>query len=172
MPYNEKVLIIAGGGGGLPTLIINHIKFKDTITYIYFQRLAKLRIKFVGVHIRNTDRKTDVELFIKENHKNLSEKIIFLATDDKSSIELFKKTYKQNCFHFSNIPNNSINKNSIHYRHGNVNQETFIVDCITDILLLSSSVQLYTPCIESGYGKLAQYIFKNKTLLHSLVTNN
>jgi hypothetical protein len=168
--YDEKVVIIVGGGGGIPTLILNHMKFKHIVTFIYSQRLNMLPFNFTGVHIRNTDRSTDVQLFL-ETHKNLSENSSFLATDDVNTVKLFDEVFQQKVFHLSIIPNSTHSKKAIHYSHGNFDQETFIVDCITDILLLSSGVELYTPCIKSGYGKLAQYLFRNKDLLYNITHN-
>jgi hypothetical protein len=43
---------------------------------------------------------------------------------------------------------------------------------MTDILLLSSSTNLYMSTLSSGYSRLAEYIFERKSLLHELTNNS
>lgn len=82
-----------------------------------------------------------------------------------------KELYGSNLFNFSNIPNTKhINPNAnIHYHHGDVPHEQFIIDCIVDILLLASGNEYYYSSSQSGYSRLALYLFENKHILNKIL---
>jgi hypothetical protein len=167
--YSEEVIVFASLGGGLPNLILEHMLFKKVVTDVYYERLSKLPLSFIGVHIRNTDRKCDVQEFIKSHDKIFSTNIFFLASDHNETINLFKILYKENVYQFSKI---HVSSTGIHYSHSTLYQKDFIIDAMTDILLLSSSTNLYMSTLNSGYSRLAKYIFERKSLLHELTNNS
>jgi hypothetical protein len=172
--YSEEVIVFANFGGGLPSLLLEHIQFKKIITNVYYERMSKLPLNFVGIHIRNTDHQSDVQGFIKQHDHILKTQFFFLASDDINTINLFKELYKENMFHFANIPPVAYVGKGIHYKQtfSIDRQQDFIIDCINDVLLLSSSTKIYSSASYSGYSNLALYIFEKKKLLYKLINNN
>jgi len=168
--YTEDVLVYYMSGGGIPYETLKHMYVKPNVLNVYYERLNKLSINYNSFHIRNTDKKSDnLELFIKNNEQYLNESG-FLASDDANIINMIKEKYKK-IITFSSIPELASSQKNIHYNHIGIEQELFIVDCIVDILLLASGERFFFSCPESGYSKLANYLFENKQILNKILIN-
>jgi hypothetical protein len=149
--------------------VFNYITIKEVISDTFNKRLNLLPKSYVGLHIRNTDKKSDYRLFIEKNTAELENKSIFLATDNIDVITYIKGLYGLNVFNFSNIPDNTGKKNGIHYNHIGISQHDFIIDCFVDMLLLASSSSFYFSCVSSSYSKMAKYLFDNKQILDKIL---
>jgi hypothetical protein len=166
--YSEDVLFFSNCGGGVGLLdIFQIIEFSSTLKNYINNRLQKLPSNYISIHIRNTDRKTDLINFIKKNEYNFKNKSIFLASDNYKTIEEMKKIYNKSIYTFSNIPD--INGKPIHENNYKLNIEEFVLDCISDMILLSFGKEYYYSCLESGYSKNVQLLRKNIDLLHKLL---
>ena len=165
--YEEELLIYTSWTGSGPEYLLNYITFKPIVLDVFKTRLQQLPHEYISVHIRNTDRLSDVDSFLENNKENFKDKNIFLASDDVISINKMKELYGINVKMFSNIP--ELNGLNIHTSHNSVPTEEFNIDCFVDILLLASGSKYYFSAEKSGYGKLADYLHKDATLFKKLL---
>ena len=171
--YDEDIILYSNCGyeGCIPETLLKNMYFQNIVTDVYYERLNKLPERYISIHIRNTDFKSNVDDFIQKYNNKLKDHVFFLASDDINTIEKYKQLYGSNMFNFSNIPNTKhINDNAnIHYNHGDILHEQFIIDCMVDILLLASGNEYYYSSEQSGYSKLALYLFQNKNILYKIL---
>jgi len=168
--YTEDIIVYSSCGGGIPSKLINYIQVNPIILDVYYKRLNQLPNKYISIHIRNTDYKSNVDEFIALHDDKLKNNKFFLATDDIKTIDKCKLLYGMNVMHFSNIPDN--NGKNIHDNHTKINQQEFIIDNFVDLLLLASSNEFYFSSKESGYSKFANHLFINKNILNSILSQS
>ena len=165
--YTEDIIFYGNCGGGIPFTLLNYFHFNPIITNVYTTRLNELPNKYISMHIRNTDIKSDVDSFLLIHHMILINNSCFIATDDIVTRDKIKQMYGSNIYFFSNIP--KLKGANIHYNHENIDHKQFIIDCIVDILLLASANDFYYSNKKSGYSKLALYLFENKQILNKIL---
>jgi hypothetical protein len=168
--YKEDIVVYSNCGTSKSTsylnLILSTMQFKNTVLTPFLKNYLKLPENYISIHIRNTDIKSNTDEFLRANRSNLKDKFIYLASDDKHTIDKFKSIYKGNIYNFSNIPNKD--GENIHYNHDEIPQTDFIIDCFVDILLLAASSEYYYSNERSGYSNLANTLFTDKQLLHQI----
>lgn len=167
--YFEDVVIYCHyRDGGIATMIFNHIKISDFIINEYNSRVAKLPKDYISFHIRNTDYKSDVYSFIEIHKQKMLSSPFFLASDNQNDINKIKSEFGNNVYTFSKgstsgLPLHFLGGKSVEYKKQN------IIDCICDLLLLASGVEIYCSQQYSGFSKLASYLQKNKDVLHNIL---
>jgi len=155
--YAEPVIVFSSTCHMIIYNIMKFVEFKDCITSVFEERRAKLPEDYVGIHIRNTDYKSDVPTFLKENEA-VFQTPFFLASDDRSTIDYMKDKYGDKVLTFSHIEHNEKDR-GLHYKERNrEDQVRFIIDSYVDLLLLVSSNKILSSCGQSGYSKLAKFI--------------
>lgn len=166
--YDEQVLIYSHYGGGSSVKPFFSMCSLTPLLYkAYKTARDKLPASYVAVHIRNTDYKSDIDDFLKKHGDLLKDKPIFLATDDKSTIELFKKQF--NVYSFSDIPENyGQNLHEMYSRSGG-DIRKYNLDTIVDLLLLASSSELYYSYTESAFTQAAKELHEDQELLARLL---
>jgi hypothetical protein len=151
--------------------ILDNCLFTPLVLNVFRERYNKLPKDYVAVHIRNTDKTSNIDDFLTKYTDELQGKPIFLATDYAPCIQRFKDLFGSNIYSFANIPDNS--GKSIHHNHPNINTQEFNIDCIVDVLLLAGGSKLYLSTIlnhqPSSYGRLAKTIHENKHLFAKLI---
>lgn len=169
--YDEEIVVYCNCATAPNDLrqILQTMKFKTTILNPFLKRYLSLPQNYISVHIRNTDIKSDVDAFLKTNHSNLKERPIYLASDNRATIEKLKTIYTNNLYNFAAIPDNA--GTNIHYNHAEIPQNDFIIDCFVDILLLASSETYYYSNERSGYSKFANTLYSDKHLLHKITAS-
>jgi hypothetical protein len=110
--YTEDVVIHStSGGGDSATWFLKSFPPKPILINELRKRYAILGKEYLGVHIRNTDYTSDVSDFLSENDILLREApIIFLATDDPSTVTTMKTIYGDKVVTFSTLRNSSPGK--------------------------------------------------------------
>lgn len=165
--YEEDIIFYAQCKGGNGILnIFKNVKLYNKLKDVIKNRISKLPKDYVSIHIRNTDRVSNMKEFIKNNHSNFVGRNLFVASDNLNSIKQMKTLYK-NVYSFSNIPD--IGNKAIHANNWNLNKEEFIIDCIADIFLLCYGKEYYFSCIESGYSKNIILLRDNIDILNNLI---
>ena len=164
--YEEDVVVYSHCGGGIPATLLPTMRFKPIVVANFLEKFQRLPSGYTSVHIRNTDYVSDLDTFLEENHRLLTEAPFFLASDNANTIEAIRDTYPH-MLTCSTVPA-TIDRRNIHERRHD-NQGAFILDCITDILLLASAKTYIYSCKRSGYSKLAGYLHADKTLLENLL---
>jgi hypothetical protein len=168
--YIETVKIYVACGNIRPINLFKICSFKPFVLDVFRERYNKLPKDYISIHIRNTDKLTNVDDFLNKYKEEITGKSIFLATDHAPTILKFKEIFGSNLYSFATIPDN--NGKSIHNNHGSVPIRQFNIDCLVDLLLLASGSKIYLSYIvnhyQSGYGQLALDLHNNKGLLRRL----
>lgn len=173
LDYNEDIILYGNNNFKLDRDIIyffQNFVIKPIILNVLKKRFDSLPIGYVSVHIRNTDYKSNVPLFIKKHYDILKNENIFLATDDVESLKLFQKHFN-NVYTFTNIIKSS-NKlygrksGGIHFIiRKKKKHEIFNIDTVVDFLLLANSKNYYFSCKKSGFSNCAKILFDNKKIV-------
>ena len=175
--YSEDVLFYRNYGGG-PHSNFSFLKISTLtplVKKVFLERQKQLPEKYISVHIRNTDYKSDVDKFIKENKKIFDSHSIFLATDHYETIQKFKSLYGKDLFSFSKIkkiPNTKKGTGLHGIKHTMQESHELTVDAIVDLLLLAGGTHLYFSSKESGYSKVADLLHKDYSVVKHLLSNN
>lgn len=157
--YKENIIVYANRGiSGLNTKVFFELfDMKEEIIQKIKERYKKLPKNYISVHIRNTDYKSNVPLFVETYKYFLKDKNIFLASDNKDSVNFFKKNIKAKIFTFTDLPEfNDITANGIHKFKTDENKKKEInQDSIADLIILSLGEKIYVSCKNSGFSKNA-----------------
>ena len=172
--YIETVKLHVANGSGFPINLLKECSFKPLVLNVFRERYNMLPKDYMSVHIRNTDKLSNVDEFIDKYKDELIDKPVFLATDHAQTIIKFKEIFGSNLYSFAAIPDN--NGESIHHHHKSVPTREFNIDCFVDLLLLASGSKLYLSIMtiktgwknHSGYGDLALDLHNDKELLRHL----
>jgi len=156
--------------------ILDNCLFTPLVLNVFRERYNKLPKDYVAVHIRNTDKTSNIDDFLTKYTDELQGKPIFLATDYAPCIQRFKDLFGSNLYSFANIPHNngkSIHHIRLYHNHANIDTQEFNIDCIVDVLLLAGGSKLYLSNIlnypSSGYGRLAKTLHENKGWFAKLI---
>ena len=132
--------------------------------------------KYISVHIRNTDYRSDVDLFVKRNFNKLKNKPIFLATDDPKSIALFKKYFTTariyTFFRFPSSNNKCYNRKAggVHFNiRNNKEHKIFNIDTLVDLVMLANSTEYLYSCEQSGFTQGAKQLFDEKQIIRNII---
>lgn len=169
--YSEDVLLFRDCGGGVNKTMgfLSISTITPLVKQIYEKRRAALPEKYIAVHIRNTDRKSDVDGFIEQHESTFESATIFLATDDHSTIKKFKELYGNRVHTFS-VPDPNGVEIGIHHVKKSI-EETRVqtIDAIVDLLLLANGESLYYSHKKSGFSMVANALHKDPYVLRQLI---
>jgi hypothetical protein len=165
--YDEDILVCSTGFDNQYHILLESCVFNPIVTDVYFERLRQLPREYHAIHIRNTDRLSNIEEFIEKQDVFLKHTPFFIASDNKKTMDYFIERYgREYVYSFSNIPD--LNGKQIHTIK--TFSEELAIDAFVDILLLASAKQYYYSIEKSGYSRLAKFLFENKAILNQLVT--
>tara|TARA_B100000900_G_scaffold400869_1_gene404936 strand:- start:1682 stop:2392 length:711 start_codon:yes stop_codon:yes gene_type:complete len=164
----NKDIIIKTSGVNNNNPIFKNIFVRSDILNILKNK--EIKEKYIGIHFRNTDIQTDINT-VFANIKSILKKqndiyVIFLATDDYSSVKKFQEKFKdKKIINFCKIKETSIN--NIHYlkddvlKKNNTSKKEQILDILTDIYLLTKSTK-FIGNKKSGVSKCVYGIRNGK----------
>lgn len=169
--YSEQIIVVAKWGGGDGIELLKNCSMQISIIEEFNNRYNKIPKPYIGVHIRNTDKKSNVQEFLNKYGEYLKDKQVFLATDNYELINTFKSLFNNNLHSFSKIP--KIYSRGIHYHNNLQNKEQNNIDMFVDLLLLAASNEFLWSNVlnhyQSGYTLLALDIHKNRSVLDKLL---
>lgn len=142
---SEDILVYINWGGANGFTLFSQLQIKpDIITYCkkLYEKIPK---PYVAIQIRNTDYQCDYQKLYLE-YKDLihSYKAVYIATDDKKSIDFFKSK-KLRVFNFCHFPP-SDNYLNLHYSE-EVDPDVKMKDLLADILIVSMADKLLSKSI-------------------------
>ena len=148
----------------------NLFTLHNDILKILNERRIKIPKKYISVHVRNTDYKSNVELFLNKNDDFLKNNNIFISSDDINTINIFKEKYN-NVYNFSNIIDIKNKGQGLHFlKRNEEDHKLFNIDTIVDFLLLANGDEFIFSCKHSGFSKSAFVLFDNKKILQKILT--
>jgi hypothetical protein len=164
LPYNninENIIITVLTRGRYYTrTLFNKLYFNKNIIDHVNTRYAKLPKPYLCIQIRNTDYKCNYKLLYESNKDKIhSYNTIYIATDDKESIEWFKSK-GLSPYNFTQYPN--ILNISLH--QSNISPDRKIKDLICDIYIIAMADELLSNS-KGGFINLCRDIRKNPKLL-------
>jgi len=161
--YQERVLLYSNfGGGSSAKEFFSLCSLTPMVFNAYKSARERLPPSYVAVHIRS---RSDVAAFIKKHADLLNGRPVFLASDNKDTIELFKKKF--NIYSFSDIHNNEEHDDLVRNKE---EIRKYNIDTIVDLLLLASGSELYYSCAESAYTQAAIELHQDTVLTKRLTT--
>ncbi|MEL6064822.1 MULTISPECIES: hypothetical protein [unclassified Methylobacterium] len=177
--YDEQIVLHHAQNGG-PTAVaaMSRLKLNSQLVDALAERIRIIGRPYCGVHIRNTDYKTDYVNAIS-GIKHLLSPPVFIATDDAVCREACAEILgRSNVIYFSDLSNDS--GMPLHFVQ---NQETVFgrnTDAILDLLTLSFSTRFFRFRLQnniyhsvfSGFTILVDYLRHHKIVLSSLVKSN
>jgi hypothetical protein len=175
LDYQEDVVVYCnnrttGLGGWLDKIHLNHIKINKIVLELYNERILKLPKEYISLHIRNTDRLTNnLDDFLNNINTKIMNNCVFLASDNKKTIDYIKNIYGTKIHSFANITDNNGKNMHYYYNKGLITNEELVIDCLVDLLMLSSGKEIYYSCPQSNYSLLAEYLCNNKTILEKML---
>jgi len=101
--YDEEIILFGNQYANFKRDIIYFFKnfyCKPIIIDIFQDKFKSLPNNYISVHIRNTDKKSNVVDFLKKNYDYFENKPIFLATDDACTLFMFKQIFEDNLFSY------------------------------------------------------------------------
>ena len=179
--YKEQVLVHESAGGGIDSIFaLTRLRLKPEIrshitTIISgLQKLGKSG-KYDGIHIRNTDYKTDYQSYFNKI-KNRINKTTVICTDDYECQQYAQSFFEEKIKIVTDIPDLSI-PNVDKRLHGNTNLDRYKsnVDTLTDLFILAYSDHLfYTVSSKkhtSGFSLLARNLHSYKRITRNMLYN-
>lgn len=159
---NEKILFFSVLKGNLSNMrVYNEKEWNIKVnknTFLRLSKLPKINGDYIGVHYRNTDRKTDFNYIIKEINKYKNYNKLYFATDDIKSTEQLKKIIPSNMELIQyTIPFDAKGKN-VHY--GNPNKDEVIFNSLIDMYFLQKS-KIFIPSPTSSFSRRIIFFREN-----------
>jgi len=177
--YKEQILIHESAGGGIISIFaLTRLRLKPEIrshitTIINgLQELGKSG-KYDGIHVRNTDYKTDYPSYFNKI-KNRINKATVIGTDDYECQQYAKSFFGEKLKIVTDIPDLSNRDKRL---HGNLNLDRYKsnVDTLTDLFILAYSDHLfYTASSKkniSGFSLLARNLHRYKRITRNILYN-
>lgn len=153
---SEDIIIYSNHGGSKDIFIFfnQYITLKDKIKNHCQKMIKNIKSKYLGIHIRNTDRKINIQK-LYNIHKELFKKYeyIYLATDDVNSINFLKS-----------LNLNIININSWSSDNNNISFEKKFKDLFFDIYAILNASQVLLKS-KGGFSRLLRHSYENKNLV-------
>lgn len=141
-------------------LLFNILYFNKNIIDHVNTQYANLPKPYLCIQIRNTDYKCDyISLYESNKDKIHSYDTIYIATDDKESIEWFKSK-GLTIYNFTEYP--SVSSRNLHY--SDISSDRKIKDLICDIYIITMANELLSNSV-GGFINLCKDIRKNPKLL-------
>ena len=160
LPYEarpETIIFHSEAGGGDGYLLFQQMSIKPFIKIECKKRYDLVQKPYLCIQVRNTDYKSNYKQ-IYDNNRDLIHlyHTIYLATDDKSTIEYYKTKYLP-FINFTTFPI----KDYHNLHQSDVDSHTKIIDLICDIYMISMSDKLLSNSI-GGFIHLVRKCFNNK----------
>lgn len=185
--YAEQVIVHHQGGGGDSSSFFQRAVLNPRLRENLSTRLERLAPNYLGVHIRNTDYKTDYRSFINESiaKRYFQNHRVFLATDSEDAFQYFRKNVVD-VLHLELTQADVKGNEPLHTRK--VDDPLYWrrsnSESILDLLTLAYSNKIFSPplinfteitgkdfnkTMFSGFAQLAMRLQSNRALLTRFV---
>ena len=189
--YEEQILVHESAGGGIFSIFaLTRLRLKPEIrlhitTIIRGLQELEKSGKYDGIHIRNTDYKTDYPSYFNKI-KNRINKTTVISTDDYECQQYAQSFFGEKLKIVTDIPDLSIanrdnrlpdNRLPDNRLHGNLNLDRYKsnVDTLADLFILAYSDHLfYTASSKksiSGFSLLARNLHRCKHITRNMLYN-
>ena len=161
LSYKESVVVYSDCGSSQHILpLFSKLQFTVRILNEFVSRRSLLPEKYLSIHIRHTDYKSNVDDFIEKYRHVLEKWPLFVASDHFDTIQRCKREFKH-VYSFSAIPSLpdgvNIHESQASQRLRTTQEETRVwnSDAILDFLLLTQGVCVLCSSSQSGFSRSA-----------------
>lgn len=174
--YTEDTLIhLQCGGGDWGHHWFKCVNFKETFLEKITAKISTLPAEYDGVHVRNTDMKTDYKRFFSDIADDVIGKKLLVCSDNDEVITYAKNNLPaDDMITISDIPTNG--EVPLHDRDDYNNEELYTnaLNTFIDLFSLALSKNLHISKNVSGgfsgFSILAINLFKNKEILREILS--
>ena len=163
-PCTEKVIVFASvGGGNAINLFRYYVELLPHVKEYCQQNYSKLPKPYLAIQIRNTDHQCDYAKMYEDN-KDLvhSYKNIYVATDDKKTIEFFREK-GLNVYNFITFPESDYN--NLH-NNQTLDPDVKIKDLMSDVHILTLSDKILSVS-KGGFIRFVRECQESSNMLKS-----
>jgi len=162
--------------GALASSLLRRLVFQRNISDEISTRLRELRKhKYLGVHIRNSDIKSDYHEFFARMKENFDNQTVLICSDDYHVIEYAKHHLgKSVVLTSSEIPDLGGQPYQIPFVDGEEARRKLSLDALVDLIALGESQELFSTLIvnreviHSGFSQLAAELCADKSISREL----
>lgn len=176
--YEQHVLVCesyGGGVGGVDALRQMRLR-RSWVRRIKF-RLQKLRWpEYVGLHVRNTDLKSDYVKVFAEVARQLNGRPIVVCSDDQAVLDMAHHHFADSpVFTPSTVGHRNGKPFQLPYVEGRAMPDKIILDTLVDLWALSGASEVFSAPIinrknsESGFSLLAEALQASPEVRRALV---
>jgi hypothetical protein len=177
--HDEYLLIHLNCGGGIAShTLMPNLRVTQKVRGEILRRISFLPAKYIAIHIRNTDIKTDFISLFEEIRPALRGQNVLICSDDSFVISAAKERLAESCVYSNDRAPGSgkTTQPMLHSRANYRNHEEMYdatIASLSDLFALAfSSHLLITKHREgwySGFSRLAYYLFENKDVARIVV---
>lgn len=162
--------------GALASSLLGRLKFQTPIAEEISARLVELRGQnYLGIHIRNSDIKSDYREFFTRMKEKFDNQIVLICSDDSHVIE-YAKRYLENSVVLtsSEIPDLGGQPYQIPFVNDEEARNKLSLDALVDLIALGESQELFSTLIvnrevvHSGFSQLAAELCADKSIAKAL----
>jgi hypothetical protein len=169
--YDSPLLVHEQCGGGRGVGVLSQLRLTQEFAAAVRERLEKLPRSYVGVHVRNTDVRTDYKTFFEEISEALQGKSCLICSDDRRCIDYARQFFTECDIHtVSEIPDTG---GARLHGYGSSDMLKTNVDAVADLIGLARSSTIIRPRrgigYSSGFASLAMELHWRPRLLKGLI---
>jgi hypothetical protein len=174
--YSERLLVHhQGGGGGLSLGVLTRMRLHDNVVDMLLARLRVTGPVYSGIHIRNTDLRTNYQQPIQQWTKNFTGQI-FLATDNRETLADCQRILGEHRVHsFARLPAEA--GRPLHFTDEFADRFRSNADSILDLVMLGLARDFRAFGVEpnpigtkySGFSVLAWNLHNSRAILARLI---
>lgn len=162
--------------GALTSSLLRRLVFQKSVSEEISARLLELRKhKYLGIHIRNSDIKSDYHEFFNRMKEKFDNQIVLVCSDDSRVIEYaIRNLDKSVVLTSSEIPQLAGQPYQIPFVNGAEAREKLSMDALVDLVALGESQELFSTLIinrevvRSGFSQLAAELCADKSISQEL----
>ena len=162
--------------GALTSSLLRRLVFQKSVSEEISARLLELRKhKYLGIHIRNSDIKSDYHEFFNRMKEKFDNQIVLVCSDDSRVIEYaIRNLDKSVVLTSSEIPQLAGQPYQIPFVNGAEAREKLSMDALVDLVALGESQELFSTLIinrevvHSGFSQLAAELCADKSISQEL----
>jgi hypothetical protein len=173
--YDEQLIIpYQHEGGRLGVFCLERLRFRKHIAVRILNRIPELGTGYCGIHIRDTDLKTDYPAFFSAIKCCIKGENVLVCSDNAACID-YARQYFSGVANIHSNPNIPDNKGIPLHHDRSLNRFETNIDTFADLFWLSMSKKLFvmgtTTIGLSGFTRLAVMLATRKRIAGNLVSS-
>ncbi len=170
---NDANIIINAGPKAFNKVKDYYFKVKDSYLEKIQNENTLPKNQYISIHFRNTDKKNDINIFLKKIKKVINEKkinIIYLATDDYNFYDNFRNNFDCNIEIIQYTKPIQLNENQKNIHYCTKDKDKLNYNTLVDMYMILNSTY-FVPSINSGYSKFLCLMIQNKKNIFNIISN-